>query len=284
MKIKPILKWVGGKTQILDKIIESFPKEIGDYHEPFIGGGSVLLKLLESNEIDVKGNVYAYDLNESLVNVYKNIQKTPEDVYTEVSELIKDSNDNDKEEYYYTIRKIWNSFTQKEKNTTKGTAFFIYLNKTCFRGLYRVGPNGFNVPYGHYKNPEIINKENLMSVSRLIKHVVFKVSDFKETLIDIKVKNDTFVYLDPPYVPETKTSFVKYNLNGFSDDDHKELFELVKNLKCSFVMSNSNTDLVLESFKGFSIKKIDCKRSINSKNPSQMTKEVIIIQLNNVSK
>ena len=160
MKIKPILKWVGGKTQILDKIIDSFPKEIEDYHEPFIGGGSVLLKLLESNEINVKGNVYAYDLNESLVNVYKNIQKTPEDVYTEVSELIKDSNGNDKKEYYYTIRKIWNSFTQKEKNTTKGTAFFIYLNKTCFRGLYRVGPNGFNVPYGHYKNPEIINKEN----------------------------------------------------------------------------------------------------------------------------
>ena len=157
---------------------------------------------------------------------------------------------------------------------------FIFLNKTCFRGVFRVGPKGFNVPYGHYNNPEIINKEHLLEIHILIQNVVFECCDFNTSLTIVE-PND-FVYLDPPYAPETDTSFVGYTENGFNIENHNKLFKLcndeinINNKK--FMMSNSNTDFVKQHFteEKYSIKVITAKRSINSKNPDAKAKEVII--------
>jgi DNA adenine methylase len=154
---------------------------------------------------------------------------------------------------------------------------FIFLNKTCFRGLYREGPNGFNVPYGNYKNPNILNKEHLKNINKLIKNVKFKNYDYKKSFTNIK-KND-FIYLDPPYAPENETSFVKYNKNGFNIDEHKNLFKLCNQLNEKFIMSNSNVKLVIDNFNNnkFNIHTIECKRRINSKKPQTKTNEVIIL-------
>ena len=223
---KPILKWVGGKTQILDKLIIEFPIIINNYHEIFLGGGSVLLTFLsyvKYGVIKLLGNIYAYDINEPLIYIYKNIQTNHIELYNEIQYLINDFNScgngeinrkpkniNEakiaKENYYYWIRNEYNKLDFTNKKTTKGSAMFIFLNKTCFRGVFRVGPKGFNVPYGHYKNPEIINFKHLNEIHELIKNVIFECCDFNISLENIEV-ND-YVYLDPPYVPESNTSFV----------------------------------------------------------------------------
>ena len=200
---KPILKWVGGKTQIIDKIMKEFPTEINNYHEIFLGGGSVLLHVLsdvKKGKKKINGNIYAYDVNEPLIYMYKNIQSNYNEVYENIQKLIieynnckkdedenKDENKNkkvnrkpinleeaqmDKESYYYWIRSNYNKLTSDEKKSTLGSAMFIFLNKTCFRGVFRVGPNGFNVPYGHYNKPEIINKEHLEEIHDLIQTVI----------------------------------------------------------------------------------------------------------------
>jgi len=182
-----------------------------------------------------------------------------------------------KEAYYYWIRERYNKLSQDEKNKPLGSAIFIFLNKTCFRGLYRTGPNGFNVPYGNYKNPSIYDNENIKTISDLIKNVEFIVSDFSGSIIRAKKKD--FLYLDPPYVPEKETSFVKYNEDGFNLAKHKELFKLcheLKDKKIKFLFSNSSVKMIHDEFKDYNIETIDCKRSINSKNPGKKTKEVLI--------
>lgn len=156
---------------------------------------------------------------------------------------------------------------------------FIFLNKTCFRGLFREGPNGFNVPYGNYKNPEIINKSHLDEIHLLIQNVQFECCDFTTSLKNI-VEND-FVYLDPPYAPEKDTSFIKYTNKGFGLDEHKKLFTLCNNLSNEnkkFMMSNADVKLVRDNFidEKYTLNSILCKRTINSKNPESKTKEVII--------
>ena len=294
---KPILKWVGGKTQILDKLIPEFPKEINNYHEIFLGGGSVLLSLLsyiKNDIIKVKGNIYAYDLNESLIYFYKNIQTNHMDLYDEIQKLISDFNNCgdgelnrkaknideakiSKENYYYWIRSEYNKL--EDKKTILSSAMFLFLNKTCFRGIFRVGPKGFNVPYGHYKKPEIINKEHLIKIYDLIKDVIFKCCDFTIALNNVKC--DDYLYLDPPYVPENKTSFVGYTEKGFNIDSHKKLFELIHQLTKTnkkLMISNADVSLVRDNFANekYSIISILCKRTINSKNPGLKSKEVII--------
>jgi len=152
----------------------------------------------------------------------------------------------------------------------------MFINKTCFRGMYREGPNGYNVPYGHYKKtPNILTEEELHNFSTLIKDVEFIHSDFNNSINNIK-SND-FVYFDPPYAPENEKSFVGYIANGFNLDTHNILFNKIKNLKnIQFVMSNSNVDLVINSFKDYNIEKIIARRAINSKKPGSTTKELII--------
>jgi DNA adenine methylase len=298
---KPILKWVGGKTQILDKLLIEFPTEINNYREIFLGGGSVLLALLsyvKNGIIKIHGSIYAYDLNESLIWVYKNIQSNHIELYNELQILIGGINSCgtgeinrtpanideakiSKENYYYWIRSEYNKLSGTEKNAPKGSAMFIFLNKTCFRGVFRVGPKGFNVPYGHYNNPEIINQEHLNEIHELIQNVIFECCDFGVSLTCLNIEDNDYVYLDPPYAPETDTSFVGYTENGFNIDNHNNLFKLIHNLtetNKKIMMSNADVSLVRENFKNekYCVTSILCKRAINSKNPEAKAKEVII--------
>ena len=292
--IKPVIKWVGGKTQIIDTIIKNFPLEINNYHELFLGGGSVLFALLQNikeNKIKLNGVVNVYDINETLINLYINIQKNYKQVLIEIKKIIEIYNNIDnniinkkpknieesllsQESYYYWIRLKFNELTQEDKNSVIGTAYFIFLNKTCFRGLYREGPNGFNVPFGNYKNPEIINEIHIKKIHKLIKNVNFYCLTFELSFEKIS-KND-FVYLDPPYFPENSKSFVKYNAKGFNLEQHILLFSLCKNY--NFLMSNSDVDIVKDNFNDdkFKIQIISCKRNINSKNPNSKTNELLI--------
>jgi DNA adenine methylase len=301
MKVKPILKWVGGKTQIIDKLMSKFPKEINNYHEPFLGGGSVLLALLaqvKDGTIRVRGTISAYDLNEPLINVYLNIQSYHNELYDNLQTLIRHYNEcptdgpvnrkpnnidegkQSKESFYYWMRSEYNKMTPEYKNNILGSAMFIFMNKTCFRGVFRVGPNGFNVPYGHPKNPEIINREHLNEIHTLIQGVVFECRDFAASLDPASISEGDFIYLDPPYAPETETSFVGYTATGFDLEKHEALFRICKSIgtKAKFVMSNADVKLVRDHFTGdkYSIESILCKRAINSKNPEAKTMEVLI--------
>ena len=281
-----------------------FPVEMDSYHELFLGGGSVLFALLtfvETGKIKVNKTINVYDYNESLIMMYKNIQTKPLEVYKYLEVMIKDYYESidaesnktkvnrkpvDKKEgmtsgetYYYWIRINYNKLTQQEKNSCNGSAIFIFLNKTCFRGMFREGPNGYNVPYGNYSKPEIVNKKHLLRISKLIKNVNFTHMDFSESIKNVKTKD--FVYLDPPYAPETKTSFVGYTKKGFDIELHDNLFKKcneLKDKKIKFLLSNANVELVQNAFpkEKFTIKIIVCKRSINSKKPGSKTEEVLI--------
>lgn len=332
---KPFLKWVGGKTQIIDDIIKHVPKEMDNYHEIFLGGGSVLLAILynqKKGKLTIKGKIFAYDINEALIHVYKNLQKNSDSLHSKLSkyideygsistnkmEQIKQQKDNaddtseedkkkendeeitkskkskkqkitipasheeakkSKEGYYYWQREQYNKI--KNKSSVKCSALFMFLNKTGFRGMYREGPNGFNIPYGNYKKtPEIMSKETFATISELIKDVEFATKDFTDSIQ--KVSAGDFVYLDPPYAPETDKSFVGYTKNGFDSEFHESLFENIKKLhseKVSFAMSNSNVTMVKSAFpesEGFYTEEVNARRAINSKDPGATTTEVII--------
>ena len=290
---KPFLKWVGGKTQIINDIVSKIPKKINNYHEIFLGGGSVLLALLslqKQNKIIIENKIYAYDINNDLINVYKNIQSNKEELFEHITLYITEYHNltgsdinrkpqtieearTSKESYYYWLRKKYNNI---DKNTIECSALFMIINKTCFRGMYREGPNGYNVPYGHYKKtPTIISETDLNYISDLIKDVEFRHSSFTESIKNIK--KDDFVYLDPPYAPENKKSFVGYNVDGFTLESHKLLFEEIKKLNnIKFVLSNAKVELVTDNFKDYKCEDIKARRAINSKNPGDTTTEVII--------
>ena len=308
---KPIIKWVGGKTQIIDKIIYEYPTTMTNYHEIFLGGGSVLLALLsykKAGHITITGTINAYDINETLISLYKNIQSKHNELYTTLKQIIDEFNScndnedsilnrkpknleeakNKPENYYYWSRIKYNKLSGIEKNDILGTALFIFLNKTCFRGIYRVGPNGFNVPYGNYSQPEIINKEHLQEVHELIQGVIFTHCDFSVPLqncISSVTSSVDFIYLDPPYAPEHSKSFVGYNKDGFNLEQHIKLFTLCKELntkKIKFIMSNADVALIKDYFlpEHYNTQSITTKRSINSKKPGSKTLEVIIQNFN----
>ena len=263
--MKPFLKWVGGKQKIIRDIIESFPRDIDTYHEPFLGGGSVLFALLES---DITVNrIRVNDANEHLIRTFVDVRDNLAELIREVKTLKND------EESYYKYRAEFNDLKKKSVLSVRTSALFIYLNKTGFRGLYREGPNGMNVPFGHYKNPTVIDKVHLARCSEALKHVEFFSMSYEKFLVDVGEKD--FVYLDPPYVPEKTTSFTKYNVYDFLD--HEAFFDTVKSLP-RFSMSNSKTSPVESAFPvdEYDVAMITCPRAINSKNPGMKIVEVLI--------
>eukprot|EP01047_Picozoa_sp_COSAG01_P000449 COSAG01_NODE_8_length_44037_cov_102.614593_23_plen_308_part_00 len=295
---------------------------MNNYHEIFLGGGSVLLAVLslqKQGHLQIQGNIYAYDVNPALINVYQQIQSQPHQFFKFLSEYW-DTYDNCqwgaplegishrhngvpevppapplgvaknfKESYYYWVR---SHFNQMDRLTPEGAAVFVFLNKTGFRGLYREGPNGYNVPYGHYKKtPVMISPSELEHIHQLTQDVKFACSSFQESLSKVTAPTvpkvptagaygkEDFIYLDPPYVPENPQSFVKYTHDGFSLETHQELFQIVKQLhekKRKLVLSNSNVPSVLNSFEEFSKEHLQVRRTINAKKPGSITTEVII--------
>ena len=261
--MRPLLKWVGGKTQIMDKVLAKIPDELHSYHEPFAGGGSVFLAVLASKTI--RGQVYVSDLNRHLISFYQAVKTDVNALLDGLAALMAENDAAEsKEDFYYTCRARFNS--------APTPALFLFLNKTCFRGVYREGPSGFNVPFGHMKNPGVYDEAHLREVSAAIQRVTFTCQPFEDALK--AVKPGDFVYADPPYVPVTSTSFVGYTKDGFPLAAHEQLFAELK--KCRFLLSNADAPLVRTTFQGYDIEQVSCRRAIHSVNPAARAMEVLV--------
>ena len=272
--MKPIIKWVGGKQGSLQYIREMLPPDFDPnkqmYYEPFLGGGAVLLDLIPKQAI-------VSDINPELINMYNQIKYNVDSVITYLRTLDYWHDEaQDKKAYYYRIRENFN--VSLGFNTTSQAARFIYLNKHCFNGLYRVNSKGeFNVPFNGKLTGRSFDPEHLREVSKQIQNVEFRCSDFERTLIDA-LPGD-FVFLDSPYAPLTPTSFVDYTKEGFSYEDHVRLAKIFKELSDSGVkcmLTNHDTELIRELYKDYNIKVVDVRRSINRDGANRKGKEVII--------
>lgn len=250
----PIVKWVGGKRQLMFELLKNMPENYNRYFEPFIGGGALFFKLQPDN-------AYISDLNEELINLYKVVRDN-------VEELITDLQKHDiSKEYFVEIRNIDRTEEYKNWSNVKKASRFIYLNRTCFNGMYRVNSKGeFNVPFGHYKNPRILDENNLINCSNLLQRTEIRHADFSEILK--KVKKGDFVYFDPPYVPLSETSsFTSYTKDGFDLDMQFKLRDVCDELDSmgvKFLLSNSDTKLVNELYENYNIKKVFASRQINA--------------------
>ncbi len=277
---KPFLKWAGGKTQLLSEIENRLPKkiltgQITRYVEPFIGGGAVFFHIVK-NYPNIK-KFYLYDINDDLVNCYKMVQSDVDGLIKSLKTLEKkflSLNENARKEFYLGTRTEFNRDKGKD-NTPKTIAKLIFLNKTCFNGLYRVNSkNEFNVPFGRYKNPTICDEKNLRAVSKILQKAEIICGDFEACKKHITKK--TFVYLDPPYRPLNGTaSFTSYSKDRFSEDDQIRLAKFCKEIKrigAKLLLSNSDPknedpgDYFFEdNFRGFTISKVKASRLINCK-------------------
>lgn len=269
--ITPIVKWAGGKTQLLGEMTLLLPtEEITAYCEPFLGGGAMLFCIQP-------GVAYINDINSGLMNVYNVIKYYPEALIAELSGYENTA------EFYYNIREINRDFKRfAALSAVKQAARFIYLNKTCFNGLYRENRQGqFNVSYGKYKNPNFVNASGVRSMNQYFNtaNVVFTSVDFSLVLNDLPT--GTFVYLDPPYDPVSETAnFTSYTRYGFTKEDHIRLRECCDALTArgiKFMLSNSDTDFIRSLYAGYDITKVFAKRFINCNgNGRGAVKELII--------
>ena len=272
--MKPILKWVGGKSQVLDKIREMLPPDFDPnthmYYEPFLGGGAVLLAI---NPKQAKVS----DINPELINVYRQVRDKVETVITYLTRLDTGHEEfSDKKAYYYLIRKYFNEHLGED--TPLQAAIFIYLNKHCFNGLYRVNKKGeFNVPFNGKLSGGSFDADHLREVSKQIQNIHFLHNDFAVTVHDA-LPGD-FVFIDSPYAPLTPTSFTDYTKEGFSYEDHVRLAEVFKELSEDGVycmLTNHDTELIRELYKDYKITEVDVRRSINRNGDGRKGKEVII--------
>ena len=256
--LSPLLKWVGGKRQLLSDIIPMIDNKCSTYVEPFIGGGAVLFSMQPKKAI-------INDYNHELINVYKVVR----DNLDELLELLYIHQANNSSEYYYEVR-AWDRGDYLNKmSSIEKAARIIYLNKTCYNGLYRVNSAGqFNSPYGRYKNPNIVNEAVLKAVSYYFKNndIDIRNGDYRDTLINLDKRS--FVYLDPPYMPiSSSSSFTGYTEGGFGYNRQVELKEECDKLTqqgIRFVQSNSDCDEIRELYKEYKIKTVKAKRRINS--------------------
>jgi len=260
---KPFLKWVGGKGRLLDQLLPYFleaRKDEGKYFEPFFGGGAAFFALAP-----VTGQIN--DVNKSLISAYNNVKSNVDSVIEELKLLEQEYLELDTEarkEYFYERRRDYN---QEPHETIRKTSLLIFLNKTCFNGLYRENSKGgFNVPHGLHSNPTICDEDNLQATSKALKHVKITNGSFEDAVSDAK-KGD-FVYFDPPYHPLSVTSsFTSYSVDGFNTDDQiklKELFDDLTKRGVKVALSNSDSDFINELYKDYKMVKISAARSINS--------------------
>jgi len=275
----PFVKWAGGKGQLLDVLKSNLPAGMGTtitkYAEPFVGGGALLFALLNEYSFE---EVYINDNNKELINVFKVIKNSCAELVDGLEILQKEYEQltmEEQQEYYYIQRKKFNELTLSEDTAIRKAVLFIFLNKTCFNGLYRVNKAGqFNVPAGKYKNPLICDKENLFNISKNLQNVIIRCCDFQD--VEEFADTHTLVYFDPPYRPLNITSgFTAYTENHFNDNDQKQLCECYKKLASRGVkvlLSNSDPHNVDyednffdELYAEFNIQRITAVRMINSK-------------------
>jgi len=260
---KPFVKWVGGKRQLIPELLKYIPRNFNNYFEPFVGGGALFFELYNLGILKNK-KVFLFDINEELINAYKIIRDYP----NELIEKLKEFKSKHNKEFYYQIRELDRTDNYKKLNNIIKAARFIYLNKTCFNGLYRVNKKGyFNVPMGEYKNPKILDENNILLVSEALQNTIIKHCDYKKVL-EYAQKED-FIYFDPPYYPLNETSnFTSYTQEKFLEKEQIELFETFNILSqkgCFVLESNSDTKFIKNLYNKFRIEKVFANRSINSK-------------------
>lgn len=255
--LKPVLKWAGGKTQLLGQLTSLMPsEEITAYCEPFLGGGAMLLYIQP-------GIAYVNDINSGLMNVYNVIKYFPEALISELSGYENTS------EFYYKIRGLDRDAERfSVLSAVKQAARFIYLNKTCFNGLYRENSMGqFNVSYGKYKNPDYINADGIRAMSQYfnVANIYFTSVDFSVVLSNLP--SGAFVYLDPPYDPVSETAnFTGYTRYGFTKEDHIRLRKCCDDLTArgiKFMLSNSDTEFIRQLYSEYDIIEVSARRAIN---------------------
>ena len=275
---KPFIKWAGGKTQLLTQFENILPHNLEEaehftYIEPFVGGGAMLFHMLQ--KYTNIGRVIINDINPNLITAYRVIRDTPERLITDLKmlqrEFRQNSNEEARKEYFLRIRKSYNEDTH---NDVTNTAMFIFLNRTCFNGLYRVNSKGyFNVPFGKYTNPTICDEELLLEDSKILQNVEILCGDY--TLIERYVDNNTFIYFDPPYRPlSTTSSFTSYSKENFDDTEQTRLahfFARLSRYGCKKMLSNSDccaqnpNDTFFENLYGnFIIDKVHASRFVNA--------------------
>lgn len=269
--VAPFVKWAGGKRQLIPQIRERMPKKYANYYEPFVGGGAVIFDLLPANAL-------INDINKALINTYRQICDTPENFIEAVNKLDKEMPEDGKE-YYYSLRERYNDKLMKSEYDLELASLFVFINKHCFNGLYRVNGKGlFNVPYNNSRRTSI-DEEIIMETSKYLKGVTIIDGDFEEACKNAK-KGD-FVFLDSPYAPLNPTSFESYTKEGFDVESHKRLSRLYDNLTdrgCYCMLTNHNTQLINDLYgnKGYKIEVVSVKRMINSDASNRVGKEVII--------
>lgn len=256
--LSPILKWVGGKRQLLSEIIPLIDESCDNYVEPFIGGGAVLFRLQPKKAI-------INDYNTELINVYRTVRDDLDGLVA----LLKKHEKYNSSDYYYEVRALDRTPDFDKMSNSEKAARIIYLNKTCYNGLYRVNSLGqFNSPYGKYKNPNIVNEVVLRAISKYLNgnEISIRSGDYKDVLNDIE--KNSFVYLDPPYMPiSSSSSFTGYTEGGFGYDKQVELKEECDKLNSKgvhFLQSNSDCEEIRELYKAYRIKVVKANRAINS--------------------
>jgi len=285
-KAKPFLKWAGGKSQLIDALEERLPKSILNsrtievYVEPFVGGGAFFF-YLKSNYVIKKA--YLFDINKDLIVAYKVVQVYPHALIERLLSIEKEYlslSEDEQRKFFYEIRDLYNSqkkefdFSNLSEDWVSRAAYMIFLNRTCYNGLYRLNRNGeFNVPYGKYKNPKICDKENILEASKALQNTEIICADFEES--KRYISKGALVYLDPPYRPLSKTSnFTNYTEDGFSEEDQIRLakyFREVHKRGAYILLSNSdpknfdpNDDFFEVLYEGFVIERVPARRYINS--------------------
>ena len=269
--VAPFVKWAGGKRQLIPQIRERMPEKYNDYYEPFVGGGAVIFDLLPANAL-------INDINKALINTYRTICNEPDAFLKEVNRLDNDMWEDGKK-YYYSIREHYNDKLMRSEYDVELAALFVFINKHCFNGLYRVNGKGlFNVPYNNSRRVSV-DENVIIATSEYLRRVTIIDGDFEQACKNAK-KGD-FVFIDSPYAPLNPTSFESYTKEGFDIESHKRLAKLYDELTargCYCMLTNHNTELINELYgnKDYKIDVVSVKRMINSDASNRVGEEVII--------
>ena len=269
--VAPFVKWAGGKRQLIPQIRERMPEKYNDYYEPFVGGGAVIFDLLPANAL-------INDINIALINTYRTICNEPDAFLKEVNRLDNDMWEDGKK-YYYSIREHYNDKLMRSEYDVELAALFVFINKHCFNGLYRVNGKGlFNVPYNNSRRVSV-DEDVIIATSEYLRGVTIIDGDFEQACKNAK-KGD-FVFIDSPYAPLNPTSFESYTKEGFDIESHKRLAKLYNELTargCYCMLTNHNTELINELYgnKDYKIDVVSVKRMINSDASNRVGEEVII--------